>query len=102
MGGWIYTRSPPRANKSNFGGVMVYANCGLEPQRTFLGRSRNNTGRTRGCSPTAGVGLNRKTLPTGACPGAATGTVTTKINEIRHGSSFSAESPTEVRFVTAH
>jgi hypothetical protein len=32
---------------------------------------------------------------------AATGTVTTKINEIYHGSSFSAESPTEVRFVTA-
>ncbi len=33
---------------------------------------------------------------------AATGTVTTKINEIRHGSPFSAESPTEVRFVTAY
>ena len=33
---------------------------------------------------------------------AATSTVTTKINEIRHGSSFSAESPTEVRFVTAY
>ena len=32
---------------------------------------------------------------------AATST-TTKINEIRHGSSFSAESPTEVRFVTAY
>ncbi len=32
---------------------------------------------------------------------AATSTVTTKINEIRHGSSFSAESPTEVRFVKA-
>ena len=31
---------------------------------------------------------------------AATGTVTTKVNEIRHGPSFSAESPTEVRFVT--
>ena len=31
---------------------------------------------------------------------AATSTVTTKINEIRHGSPFSAESPTEVRFVT--
>ncbi len=33
---------------------------------------------------------------------AATGTVTTKINGIRHRSSFSAESPTEVRFVTAY
>ncbi len=28
-------------------------------------------------------------------------TVTTKINEMLHGSSFSAQSPTEVRFVTA-
>ena len=28
--------------------------------------------------------------------------VATKINEIRHGSAFSAESLTEVRFVTAY
>ncbi len=33
---------------------------------------------------------------------AATGTATTTINEIRNGSSFSAESPTEVRLVTAY
>jgi hypothetical protein len=33
---------------------------------------------------------------------AATGTVTTSISEIRHGSSFSAESPTAVGFVTAY
>ncbi len=41
-------------------------------------------------------------LRVGTCIRAATCTVTTKINEIRHGSSFSAESPTEVRLVTAY